>query len=600
MKIVRNYLWVLKTVFSIAPLHLAAVLVCEISVALFRPFQIIVTQRLVDYGNSYVNSGEGLNGLILWGGMLVAVLILWVTLQKLENYIVRVRIKKRIVQRFTPKIMDKLERLPYRFFEDKESNDLLEKIADNPEKLLENSLYIPMIALFALISIGATLALMLAYSLWIGIGMMILAVPMTLLVNYMGRLDSDLWVNASPVRRREAYLRELVSDKHAVYETNVFGSGGYVEDKWYEAQDELYKMTRKIMVKQSGARIVYQLLNIAYMLYVGGLSVLSFSSGAFTIGQLAAMLDSMYTIIVKLNRSCRFFSRSVYLLNAVEHVRGFFSLPQEPVSSEKTDGNYDIVFSHVYFTYPGTDREILRDINIRIRRGERVAFVGENGSGKSTVIKLLCGLYQPTEGHIFVGGHDICTLSDEERHRFISVLFQDYRAYNMTLRENTAIGDVSKLNNDEAVIQAIKDAGGESIIEQYPKGIDTMLGKLTDEGVDLSGGQWQRVAMSRAFVSDAVFVVLDEPTAALDPVAESNMYESFAQIFEGRGAIMISHRLASAKMADRIFVLDGGRIVECGSHSELMENGGLYADMFNVQASWYRDREGEKNAQDIY
>ena len=600
MKIVRKYLWVLKTVFSIAPLHLAAVLVCEISVALFRPFQIIVTQRLVDYGNSYVNSGEGLNGLILWGGMLVMVLILWVTLQKLENYIVRVRIKKRIVQRFTPKIMDKLERLPYRFFEDKESNDLLEKIADNPEKLLENSLYIPMIALFALISIGATLALMLAYSLWIGIGMMILAVPMTLLVNYMGRLDSDLWVNASPVRRREAYLRELVSDKHAVYETNVFGSGGYVEDKWYEAQDELYKMTRKIMVKQSGARIVYQLLNIAYMLYVGGLSVLSFSSGAFTIGQLAAMLDSMYTIIVKLNRSCRFFSRSVYLLNAVDHVRGFFSLPQEPVSSEKTDGNYDIVFSHVYFTYPGTDREILRDINIRIRQGERVAFVGENGSGKSTVIKLLCGLYQPTEGHIFVGGHDICTLSDEERHRFISVLFQDYRAYNMTLRENTAIGDVSKLNDDEAVIRAIKDAGGESIIEQCPNGIDTMLGKLTEEGVDLSGGQWQRVAMSRAFVSDAVFVVLDEPTAALDPVAESNMYESFAQIFEGRGAIMISHRLASAKMADRIFVLDGGRIVECGSHSELMENGGLYADMFNVQASWYRDREGEKNAQDIY
>lgn len=597
MKIIKNYLWVLGTVFSIAPLHMVLVLICEISVALFRPFQIIITQKLVDYANSYVSVGEELNGLILWGAMLVVVLILWVTLQKLENYIVRVRIKKRLVQRFTPKIMDKLERLPYRFFEDKESNDLLEKIADNPEKLLMDSLYIPMIALFALVSIGATLALMIVYSLWIGIGMIILSVPMTLLVNYMGKLDRDLWVNASPVRRREAYLRELVSDKHAVYETNVFGSGGYVEDKWYEAQDELYKMTRKIMVKQSGVRIVYQLLNIAYMLYVGGLSVMSFVNGAFTIGQLAAMLDSMYTIIIKLNRSCGFFSRSVYLLSAVDYVREFFSLPQEPVSSEKTDGNYDIVFSHVYFTYPGTDREILRDINIRIRQGERVAFVGENGSGKSTVIKLLCGLYQPTEGHIFVGGHDICTLSEQERQKFISVLFQDYRAYNMTLRENTAIGDISKLNDDKAIIRALNNAGGDSIIEQCPKGIDTMLGKLTEEGVDLSGGQWQRVAMSRAFVSDAAFVVLDEPTAALDPVAESNMYESFANIFEGRGAIMISHRLASAKMADRIFVLDGGRIVECGSHSELMENDGLYARMFRVQASWYaEDGEGDENA----
>lgn len=167
----------------------------------------------------------------------------------------------------------------------------------------------------------------------------------------------------------------------------------------------------------------------------------------------------------------------------------------------------------------------------------------------------------------------------------------------MTLRENTAIGDISKLNDDKAIIRALNNAGGDSIIEQCPKGIDTMLGKLTEEGVDLSGGQWQRVAMSRAFVSDAAFVVLDEPTAALDPVAESNMYESFVNIFEGRGAIMISHRLASAKMADRIFVLDGGRIVECGSHSELMENDGLYARMFRVQASWYaEDGEGDENA----
>lgn len=588
MKIVRNYLWVLKIMFGIAPLYMTSVFMCEISVALFRPFQIIVTQRLVDYGNSYVNAGEGLNGLILWGGLLVAVIILWVTLQKLENYIVRVRIKKRIVQRFTPKIMDKLERLHYRFFEDKESNDLLEKIADNPEKLLENSLYIPLISLFALVSIGATLALMLAYSLWIGIGMVILAMPMTLLVNYMGKLDRDLWVNASPVRRRETYLRELVSDKHAVYETNVFGSSGYVEDKWYEAQDELYKMTRKIMVKQSGVRIVYQLLNIAYMLYVGGLSVLSFTSGAFTIGQLAAMLDSMYTIIVKLNRSCGFFSRSVYLLSAVDYVRKFFSLPQKPVSSEKTDGNYDIVFSHVYFTYPGTDREILRDINIKIRQGERAAFVGENGSGKSTVIKLLCGLYQPTEGHIFVGGHDICTLSDEERHRFISVLFQDYRAYNMTLRENTAIGDVSKLNNDEAVIQAIKDAGGDSIIDQCPKGIDTMLGKLTEEGVDLSGGQWQRVAMSRAFVSDAVFVVLDEPTAALDPLMEYEILNRFIKIAENRTAVIISHRIGICTAADRIIVMKNGEIAESGTHEELVRADGEYSRMWQAQAKWVR------------
>ena len=223
-------------------------------------------------------------------------------------------------------------------------------------------------------------------------------------------------------------------------------------------------------------------------------------------------------------------------------------------------------------------------MNFRIRSGEKVALVGVNGAGKSTIVKLLCGLYRPDSGHITIGGKEIDTLKSIRQ--YLTAVFQDFGTYQLTLRENIAFGDLDSIGEDDKLREALLQADSG---ELSGMGLDTNLGKLAEDGVDVSKGQWQRIALSRAFLSQAEFVVLDEPTASLDPIAESRVYQSFGEVLERKGAIVVSHRLASARMAERILVLEGGEVVESGSHEELMKNGGLYAVMYEEQSGWYKE-----------
>nr|WP_300663860.1 ABC transporter ATP-binding protein [uncultured Acetatifactor sp.] len=249
---------------------------------------------------------------------------------------------------------------------------------------------------------------------------------------------------------------------------------------------------------------------------------------------------------------------------------------------------YSIVFDDVHFTYPGTDREILSGVSFEIKEGEHAALVGVNGAGKSTIIKLLCGLYKPDSGRILVGGKDLREFSDADRNRFCAVVFQDFCSYELTLRENVAIGNLGAMDDDQKILSVMDMAGAGEVARL---GLEKSLGRLTEDSIDISKGQWQRVAIARALISDAAFIILDEPTASLDPVAESRMYESFSSVMREHGSIIVSHRLASAKLADKIIVIDGGVTAEIGSHGELMERNGLYARMFDEQRSWYVDSE---------
>jgi ATP-binding cassette subfamily B protein len=271
---------------------------------------------------------------------------------------------------------------------------------------------------------------------------------------------------------------------------------------------------------------------------------------------------------------------------------------EERIKNESSNvpADADIIFDKVSFTYPNTRREILRSISFTIKSGEKAAIVGVNGAGKSTIIKLLCGLYKPDGGHIYIGSKDINTLSQEDVRQAISVVFQDYGCYQMTLRENVAFGDLSLINEDEKLSEALLKAGADEVLA---KGLDIHLGQLYKDSVDISKGQWQRIAIARAFLSKSSFIVLDEPTASLDPIAESRMYDAFLDVLKERGAIVISHRLASAKMADKIIVIESGEVSTIGNHAKLMEEGGMYATMFAEQSNWYREdglKKGEATA----
>lgn len=244
-----------------------------------------------------------------------------------------------------------------------------------------------------------------------------------------------------------------------------------------------------------------------------------------------------------------------------------------------------IRFEHVCFTYPCSEKEVLHDINFELDVSQSTAVVGGNGSGKTTIIKLLCGLYQPTSGRILFDDCDLKNLSSSEIGKVIKVVFQDFFQYEMTIRENIGFGNLDRISHDME-LQNVLDAV--HLEELKRLGLDTPLGKLEPAGIDLSRGQWQRLAVSRIFLNDTGFAVLDEPTASVDPVSEYNMYRLFYSLLKSRGSLMISHRLASAKMADHILVLKNGTIAEQGNHTELMEKQGFYYKLFCKQAEWYQ------------
>jgi ATP-binding cassette subfamily B protein len=249
---------------------------------------------------------------------------------------------------------------------------------------------------------------------------------------------------------------------------------------------------------------------------------------------------------------------------------------------------HGIEFDQVSFKYPGTSVDVLKDVSFAIGPGEHVALVGENGSGKTTLVKLLCRLYDPTGGTVRIDGIDLREFKLDELRANLAVVFQDYARYYLTARENIWVGNVSLPADSEQIAEAARKTGADSVIRALPQGYDTVLGRQFENGVELSVGQWQKLALARAFLREAPLIVLDEPTAALDPRAEAEVFDHFHELATGRTAIFISHRLSTVRHADRILVLVNGSIAEAGAHEDLVERAGVYASLFETQAKHYR------------
>ena len=247
-----------------------------------------------------------------------------------------------------------------------------------------------------------------------------------------------------------------------------------------------------------------------------------------------------------------------------------------------------IEFQNVSFAYPGTSRLVLKNLNLHLDHEERIALIGENGEGKTTIVKLLMRLYDPTEGAIQLDGVDLREYDLEDYTSQIAVIFQDFMRYDMTARENIAIGRITETENFAGIVAAARKSMAEQVIQKLPAGYEQMLGRRFDGGVDLSGGEWQKVALARAYLRDAQVLILDEPTASLDARSEHEVFKRFAELTEGKLSVLISHRFSTVKMADRIIVLENGQISEQGTHEQLITRGARYAEMFDMQASNYR------------
>lgn len=330
----------------------------------------------------------------------------------------------------------------------------------------------------------------------------------------------------------------------------------------------LTQLTSGLVYVILGGKAIYGVINIGEVFMYAG-----------AILELTASIRSE---IVEYNS---FYYRTEYLNTYYEFINKPNSNYTGTLPIEKrSDGEYEFAFENVSFWYPGTSSKILDNINLTFKVGQKYAIVGKNGAGKTTLIKLLCRLYDPTEGRILLNGIDIKYYDYEEYTKVFSVVFQDFKLLALPLSDNLTIGETSE---EEGQWKVLEKAGIRNRIESMPHKLNTQLYKNNGEGVEVSGGEAQKIAIARALYKDGPFVILDEPTAALDPIAEAEIYENFSTIVEGKTAIYISHRMSSCKFCDNIIVIDGGNISERGTHEKLLKENGIYASLYNAQAQYY-------------
>jgi ATP-binding cassette subfamily B protein len=402
------------------------------------------------------------------------------------------------------------------------------------------------------------------------------------------------WIRQyTPEQRKIDYLDWLLTRDIHAKEIRLFGLGNLLTRQSHDLRADLrgkrIKLATRRSVETFGASAIALIVAFVGLALVGIRAV----NGDLTIGDLVMFFEAFRRMQGSLNSVSSsisdLYDNNLFLNNLFEFLglRRKIAEPDHPeaLPEEMRQG---IAFHQVSFQYPDSGRRSLDDISLTIRPGEKIALVGFNGSGKTTLIKLLCRLYDPTEGSITIDGTDLRAYATADLRRAISVVFQDYAKYQMTASENIWMGDIDR-PADPAKIQATaRESGANEVIERLPLGYDTPLGKLFDDGEELSIGEWQKVAIARALWRDSQIIILDEPTSALDPTAEFEVFERFQQLAANRTAIIISHRFSTVRMADRIYVLDDGKIAESGTHDQLMEKGGAYAHLFKTQAQYYQ------------
>jgi ATP-binding cassette subfamily B protein len=431
------------------------------------------------------------------------------------------------------------------------------------------------------------------FSPWLLLLLIVAVVPAFLGESHFAFLGYSLNIRQTPTRRQLDYLRVLGASKESAKELKLFGLSDFFTGEYQRLSDTIYEQNVRLARKRLWAGAALSLLSTsgyygayAYVIYRTVLGDLSWGSLQFLAGAIAGASTNIQSIFATFSSIA---DQSLFLTDLVE----FFKVKPRLQSREGAlpaprpirDG---FVFERVSFWYPGTSRRVLDQLDFRIEPGESIALIGENGQGKTTIVKLLTRLYDPTEGRILLDGIDLREYDTEDLHREIGVIFQDFMRYELSARRNIAVGRIDTDELEREVQDAARKSLADSVIRRLPRGYDQLLGRRFEGGVDLSGGEWQKIALARAYLRDAQLLILDEPTAALDARSEYEVFQRFAELTHGKMALLISHRFSTVRMADRIVVLENGRIAEEGDHASLMAQGGRYAEMFELQASSYR------------
>ena len=397
----------------------------------------------------------------------------------------------------------------------------------------------------------------------------------------------------TPTERRAWYYNWLLATDTPAKELRLFDLGSLFRGRFRELRLQLRQEQLQMATRRSLSELLTQVLGTLAVFGCCGFIAYWAVQGAITLGSLVMYFQAFQRgqgfLQELLGSLAGLYEDNLFLANLYE----FLDLKPKVIEPRQAKPfppamRTGIVFDHVCFQYDGETRKALDDVTLAIRPGEHIALVGENGSGKTTLTKLLCRLYDPTHGAITVDGVDLREFSTVALRRQMSVIFQDYMHYHVSVRDNVWFGNTALATDDERIVAAARKSGADEVVGRLPQGYATILGKWFERGEELSVGEWQKVALARAFLREAQILVLDEPTSALDAQAEAEVFGKFRQLAAGRTAILVSHRFSTVRQTDCIYVMEQGRIIESGDHDTLMRRGGRYAQMFDLQARNYR------------
>ena len=432
-----------------------------------------------------------------------------------------------------------------------------------------------------------------AYAPWLILLLVFALLPACLGEAHFNARAYSLNFAKTPERRELDYLRYIGASVESARENRIFGLSNFLVERFRQVAREIYVANRGLAITRASWGGLFAALGLAA--YYGAYAVIAWRtvSGQFTIGDLTFLAGSLLRLRTLLEGLLLGFSQLAAQALYLGDLFSFFTTRPRiaspahprPFPSPMREG---FRFENVSFRYPDADRWLIRGLSLEFRAGEVLALVGENGAGKTTLVKLLARLYDPQEGRILLDGHDLREYDVAELHAHIGIIFQDFVRFHFTAAENIGIGRVEARGEQPRILSAAQSSRADEVITRLPRGYDQPLGKRFRNGIELSGGEWQKIALARAYMRDADVLILDEPTASLDARAEYEVFSRFKELARGKSTILISHRFSTVRMADRILVLHEGRVEEAGSHTELMQGGGRYAELFKLQAAGYR------------
>ncbi|GAB1786769.1 ABC transporter ATP-binding protein [Priestia aryabhattai] len=587
---------IFKLLWNIDKKPMLFIIILTILEGLIPPSLLLVNKQLIN--NVQVGISQGVSIIILSGSCLFSLYLLQIIIGQANGYLDQV-FQKKLGYSISAMLMEKSSKLSLENFE----ND---KIYDQLQRVMGDANHRPYMVFNQLLSIISNIITLLATSLilitwkwWLVFSLIVIPILSSISFFKLSKLEFNIEWERTPIRRKLWYYSLLLTRDFSVKEIKLFNLSEYILNRYKEINKNFFLIDKKLVKKKIRVSFFFEIINQIFLLILMSYIIFSAFVKQILIGSMVAYIQAL-TSTQKCFQSLIQQLFSIYENNLyMTLLFDFLDIEEEIQSLNVSEVHLEkietIEFKNVSFKYPNTDSYVLKNVNFLIKNNDIVAIVGKNGSGKSTAIKILARLYTNYEGSVLINNVPVERFSKQSLVKQIGIVFQDFVKYELTARENIGYGDINKLSNDTSILKVANDTNTHELLKKMPLLLDTQLGKIFSEGYQLSGGEWQKIAITRTIFKDSSVYILDEPSAALDPYAEKEIFSKFHELIQNKIGIYISHRFTTVKQATKILVFDKGSIVEEGTHDYLMSLEGRYYQIYHLQASAYKSNERKEN-----